>query len=360
MERKINFAAGPSVMPVPVLEKIRDEMLCYPGGGSSVIEMSHRSSSFQSIHDNAQATLRRIMNISDEYAVLFLQGGASLQFSMVAMNLMEQGGSADYAETGSFAKKAAAEAARWGNVNTIFSSKDTNYSKTPVITPDMLTEGAAYLHITGNNTIFGTTYGTVPQTGGVPLVADWSSSILGHEINVSDYDLIYAGAQKNMAPAGLTVAIVKKALLKDTPKLVPSMLSYKVAADNNSMYNTPPCFSIYSAGLVFEWIEKNGGVAAIEKTNKEKASLLYNVIDASSMYKGCADKDSRSLMNVTFTLPSDELTAQFVKESAAKGLINLKGHRSAGGIRASIYNAMPIEGVAALAEFMKEFETNNA
>lgn len=357
MERQFNFAAGPSAMPLPVLEQIRDEMLCYPGAGSSVLEMSHRSSAFQEIHAGAQESLRRLMRIPDEYAILFLQGGASLQFSMIPMNLMPKGGVADYVETGSFAKKAAVEAARWGTVNTIFSGKAEKYGRIPEVTQDMLSKEASYLHITGNNTIYGTTYHKWPKTGGIPLVADLSSCILGQDVEVTDFDLIYAGAQKNMAPAGLTVVIVKKSLLKDTPPEVPAMLSYKLAADNDSMYNTPNCFAIYAAGLVFKWIEGQGGIAALEAANREKAALLYDVIDASKLYKGCAAPDSRSIMNVTFTLPTEEETADFIKQAKGKGIINIKGHRAAGGIRASIYNAMPIEGVKVLADFMKEYET---
>ncbi|HWP79688.1 MAG TPA: 3-phosphoserine/phosphohydroxythreonine transaminase [Candidatus Acidoferrum sp.] len=357
MERQFNFAAGPSAMPLPVLEQIRDEMLCYPGAGSSVLEMSHRSPAFQEIHTKAQESLRRLMRIPEDYAVLFLQGGASLQFSMIPMNLMERGGVADYVETGSFAKKAAVEAARWGTVHTIFSGKAENYSRIPKITEDMLSKDASYLHITGNNTIYGTTYHKWPKTGGMPLVADLSSCILGLDVEVTDFDLIYAGAQKNMAPAGLTVVIVKKSLLKDTPPEVPAMLSYKLAADNDSMYNTPNCFAIYAAGLVFKWLEGQGGVAAMEAVNRQKAVLLYDVIDASKLYKGCAEEGSRSITNVTFTLPTEEQTAEFIKLAKGKGIINIKGHRAAGGIRASIYNAMPVEGVRALADFMKEYET---
>ncbi|MBQ5999955.1 MAG: 3-phosphoserine/phosphohydroxythreonine transaminase [Clostridia bacterium] len=358
MERVFNFAAGPSALPLPVLEKAQRELLCYPGAGCSVMEMSHRSSAFQEIAAKAQADLRKLMDIPDDYAVLFLQGGASTQFSMVPMNLMEKGGTAAYAETGNFAKKAAAEAKRWGKVVTVVSSKDENYSYIPEITDDLIPTDAAYLHITGNNTIYGTQYRTLPKVG-VPLVADLSSSILGRVYDVTECDLIYAGAQKNMGPAGLTVVIVKRSLIGKASDEVPAMLNYALQADADSMYNTPPCFSIYIAGLVFAYLLEQGGVAEMERRNAEKSGLLYAALDGSKLFKGSARADSRSNMNVTFTLPSDELTAAFVKGATAQGMINLKGHRAVGGIRASLYNGMPIEGVQKLVEYMKRFEKEN-
>lgn len=358
MERVFNFAAGPSALPLPVLERAQRELLCYPGAGCSVMEMSHRSSAFQEIAAKAQADLRKLMSIPDDYAVLFLQGGASTQFSMVPMNLMEKGGTAAYAETGNFAKKAAAEAKRWGKVVTVASSKDENYSYIPKITDDLIPVDAAYLHITGNNTIYGTQYRTMPKVN-VPLVADLSSSILGRVYDVTECDLIYAGAQKNMGPAGLTVVIVKRSLLGKASDEVPAMLNYALQADADSMYNTPPCFSIYIAGLVFEYLLEQGGVAEMERRNAEKSALLYAALDESKLYKGSARADSRSNMNVTFTLPSDELTAAFVKGATAQGMINLKGHRAVGGIRASLYNAMTLEGVQKLVEYMKRFEKEN-
>ena len=358
MDRVFNFAAGPSALPLPVLERAQRELLSYPGSGCSVMEMSHRSAAFQGIADKAEADLRLLMNIPEDYAVLFLQGGASTQFSMVPMNLMQRGETAAYAETGNFAKKAAAEAKKWGKVVTVASSTDRNYAYIPEITADMIPEDAKYLHITGNNTIYGTQFKTAPKVN-VPLVADLSSSILGRVYDVTEYDLIYAGAQKNMGPAGLTVVIVKKELLGKAADEVPSMLNYALHADAGSMYNTPPTYSIYIAGLVFDYLLKEGGVAEMEKRNAEKSALLYGILDESKLYTGSADKDSRSNMNVTFTLPSDELTAAFVKGATAEGMTNLKGHRAVGGIRASIYNAMTIEGVKKLADYMVRFEKEN-
>ncbi len=357
MDRVYNFSAGPSMLPLEVLERAAREMTCYPGAGCSVMEMSHRSSSFEDIIERAEASLRRIMNIGDDYAVLFLQGGASLQFSMVPMNLSERGGTTCYAVTGQFAKKAWQEAKRWGNAVVVASGEGDGFSSIPEITPDMLPKDAEYLHITGNNTIFGTVYNKLPETGGVPLVCDLSSTILGKEFDVNDFALIYAGAQKNMGPAGLTVAIVKRELLEREPDdLVPTMLRYKVHADAGSMYNTPPCYSIYIAGLVFDWVERMGGVQAMEKRNVEKAALLYDYIDSSSLFVGAADKKDRSIMNVTFTLSESGLTPDFLNMARGRGLINLKGHRSVGGCRASIYNAMPREGVEELVKCMRDFE----
>lgn len=356
MERIFNFAAGPSMLPLEVLEEAQRDLISYKGCGMSVMEMSHRSKQYQAIFDETEATLRRIMNISDDYAVMFLQGGASLQFSMIPMNLMPKGGTANYCETGVFAKKAAAEAKKWGNVVTITSGKDNNYSSIPHLTDDLVTDDASYVHITQNNTIFGTTYHYTPDIKKCPLVADMSSVILGEEFDVNKYGLIYAGAQKNMAPAGMTLVIVKKDLLGNAPADIPSMLDYKLMADNGSMYNTPPCWTIYMAGLVYKWVEKIGGVKALEKRNKEKSALLYDAIDSSKLFTAAAAPESRSYMNVTFTLPTDELTAEFLDFVKDRNMTNLKGHRAVGGMRASIYNAMPIEGVQALVNAIKEFE----
>ncbi len=357
MERVFNFSAGPSMLPLPVLEQVQADLVNYKGAGCSVLEMSHRSRPYEEIIENAEATLRRIMNIPDDYAVLFLQGGASLQFSMVPMNLARRGATMDYALTGQFATKAWQEGKRWGNAVAVCSSKEDKYAYIPKITKEMLSPDAAYLHITGNNTIFGTMYNELPPVGDTPLVCDLSSIILGREFDVRDFALIYAGAQKNMGPAGLTVVIMKKSLLTDDlDEVVPSMLSYKKMADAGSMYNTPPCFAIYVAGLVFQWVEQTGGVAAMEKRNREKAALLYDALDASDLFKGAAAKEDRSIMNATFTLPDDEQTKAFLALCESRGMINLKGHRSVGGCRASIYNAMPREGVERLVETIRDFE----
>ncbi len=357
MDRVFNFSAGPSMMPVSVLEQAAAEMTCYPGAGCSVMEMSHRSPSFEKIIADAEATLRRVMFIPDDYSVLFLQGGATLQFSMVPMNVAMQGETTNYAVTGQFAKKAWQEAKRWGNAVAVCSSEADTYSYIPKITPDMLSPDAKYLHITGNNTIYGTVYNEIPETGGVPIVCDLSSTILGKQFDVKDFSLIYAGAQKNMGPSGLTVVIVRKDLLeRKIDNIVPTMLQYKVHADEGSMYNTPPCYSIYMAGLVFDWVEKTGGVAAMEKRNIEKAGILYEYLDSSALFNGAARKEDRSIMNVTFTLAQPELTDDFIKMAVGRGMINLKGHRSVGGCRASIYNAMPREGIETLVNCMRDFE----
>jgi len=357
MERVFNFSAGPSMLPLEVLEQAQKDLICYPGAGCSVMEMSHRSKSFEDIIQRAEATLRRIMNIPDSYAVLFLQGGGSTQFSSVPMNLSHQGETTNYAVTGQFSKKALEEAERWGNAVTIASSKDKNFSYIPKITPDMLTPDAKYLHICGNNTIFGTTYNTLPETGDVPLVADWSSAILGKEIDITKFALIYAGAQKNMGPAGMTLVVLKRDLLDfEVDAVVPKMLRYKPMVENGSMYNTPPCWAIYVAGLVYEWVERQGGVEEMEKRNKKKSALLYDLIDSSKVFTNPAAEEDRSIMNVTFTLPTQEDTDAFIAMAKGRGLINVKGHRSVGGCRASIYNGMPLEGVEALAKCMKDFE----
>jgi phosphoserine aminotransferase len=357
MDRVYNFSAGPSMLPLPVLERAARELVNYPGAGCSVMEMSHRSRSFEDILSNAEAALRRLMKIPDDYTVLFLQGGATLGFSMVPMNLAPRGGTFDYAITGQFAQKAFEEAERWGNAVQVASSKDKNYSYIPAVTPQMLSRDAAYLHITVNNTIFGTSYAELPETGGIPLVGDMSSIILGRQYDVTRFGLIYAGAQKNMAPAGLTVVIIKNSLIPDeVDPTVPIMLRYREMAKGRSMYNTPPCYAIYVAGLVYEWLESMGGVAQMERLNVQKADLLYDAIDNSRLFTAPADKSCRSVMNVVFTLPDAQMTEEFLGMTKERGMINLKGHRSVGGIRASIYNAMPLEGVEALAECIKAFD----
>lgn len=357
MNRVYNFSAGPSMLPEPVLRKAAEEMLDYKGTGMSVMEMSHRSKVYEAIVDETEAKLRKLMGIPENYSVLFLQGGASLQFAMVPMNLMSGSKKADYINTGMFAKKAISDGKLFGQVNVVASSEDRNFSYIPeeyTLSPD-----ADYVHITTNNTIEGTVFTKLPDTGAVPLVADMSSNILAEEMDVTRFGLIYAGAQKNIGPAGLTIVIVRKDLIGKHLPNTPAMLRYDVFAKEKSLYNTPSCYSIYMAGLVFDWLEELGGVKAIEKRNREKAKILYDCIDASGLYKSAVDKKCRSMMNVTFTTGSEELDDKFVKEATKVGLTTLKGHRSVGGMRASIYNAMPVEGVSKLVEFMKKFEMDN-
>ncbi len=360
--RVYNFAAGPAVLPEEVLKKAQGELLEHGNDGMSVMEMSHRSKMYEAVINAAEQSLRRLLSIPDSYRVLFLQGGASLQFAMVPMNLMKNG-KASYVVTGAFAKKAAEEATKYGEVQIVASGKADNFTKIPALEPDMFDQDASYAHITTNNTIFGTRYTQLPDTGKVPLVADWSSNILSsadETLDINRYGLIYAGAQKNIGPAGLTLVIAKDELLSGPiAPYVPSMMDYRLMADNDSMYNTPPTYAIYMAGLVFEYLESIGGVKAMQKRNEEKAKLLYDYLDETAFFKGTVSKESRSLMNVTFVLPNEDMTGKFVKEAAAAGLVNLKGHRSVGGIRASIYNAMPYEGVVSLVNFMKKFEMEN-
>ncbi len=357
MEKRVyNFAAGPSAMPLEVLQKAQDELLCYPGAGCSVMEMSHRSPEFQKIAADAEASLRRLMDIPEEYAVLFLQGGASMQFSAVPMNLTHQGETTAYVVSGNFAGKALEEAKRWGNAVCAASSKEAGFTCFPKITPAGIPADAKYLHITGNNTVYGVCCNTLPDTGGIPLAADWSSAILSKQIDVKKHGLIYAGAQKNMGPAGLTVVIVKKdIILNSVDSLVPTMLRYGPQIDNGSMYNTPPCWSIYMAGLIFRWIEDRGGVEEMEKRCKEKAKILYDLIDASDIYRNPVTPEDRSITNAVFTLPTKEATDRFVKEAGEAGIINIKGHKAAGGLRASLYNGVSLEAVEVLAEFMTKF-----
>ena len=359
MSRVYNFSAGPSMLPVEVLERAQKEMLDCNGSGQSVMEMSHRSKEYQAIIDEAEALFREVMNIPDNYKVLFLQGGASTQFAMVPLNLGNKNKSADYVITGQWAKKAFAEAGRYLDAHAIASSADKTFSYLPKVDKSMLTPGADYVHITYNNTIYGTHYNTMPDFGDTTVVTDMSSCILSEEVDISKFGLIYAGAQKNMGPAGVTVVIVRDDLIGNAMEFTPTMLNYQTHADNGSMFNTPPTYGIYICKLVYEWIKNMGGVKVMHEKNVEKANLLYDFLDNSKMFKGTVVPEDRSLMNVPFVTDSDELNAKFIAESKAKGFVNLKGHRTVGGMRASIYNAMPIEGVKALVEFMKDFEANN-
>ena len=355
--RVYNFSAGPSMLPLEVLEEAQKELLNFNGTGMSITEMSHRSKPFMAVNDEANALLRELMNIPDDYAVLFVQGGASQQFAAVPLNLMKSG-KADYIVTGNFAGKAQEEGMKYGEAKIVASSKDKNFTYIPDVDKIVFSNDADYVHLTSNNTIFGTRYTKFPTTT-APLVADMSSNILSEEIDVSKFGLIYAGAQKNIAPAGVTIVIVKKDLLGNERKDCPTMLSYAIQAKNDSLYNTPPCFSIYTSMLVFRWLKKLGGVKEIQKINEYKANLLYDFIDNSSLYTNSVNVKDRSLMNVPFVTTSPELDAKFVKEASENGLVSIKGPRLVGGMRASIYNAMPVEGVKALIEFMKKFEHEN-
>ena len=359
MSRVYNFSAGPSMLPEEVLKKAAAEMLDYQGSGQSVMEMSHRSKVYDAIIKDAQRLLREVMNIPDNYKVLFLQGGASSQFAAVPMNLMTKSGKADYVLSGQFSTKAYKEAARYGDGRVVASSKEDNVSHIPALDPKEFRPDADYFHICLNNTIYGTVWHQLPDTGDVPLVADISSCILSRPIDVSKFGLLYAGAQKNVAPAGLTIVIVREDLLGNAMDITPTMFNYQVMADNDSMYNTPPCWPIYISKLVLEWIQSIGGLEEMERRNVRKAQLLYDFLDNSSLFQGCAEKDSRSIMNVTFVTGDKDLDAKFVKEAEAAGFVNLKGHRSVGGMRASIYNAMPEEGIQKLVDFMKKFEAEN-
>ncbi len=354
MARVHNFCAGPASLPVEVLQQARDEMLDWHGSGMSVMEMSHRGPEIISIAQAAEKDLRELLAIPDDYAVLFLQGGASLQFSAVPLNLMGEKKKADYVNTGQWSKKAIEEAKRFGEVNVVADAKAGNYSTIPAFDSWKLSSDAAYLHYTPNETIGGVEFFWTPKVN-VPLVVDMSSTILSRQINVSDYGVIYAGAQKNIGPAGLTLVIVRKDLLGKSLPSTPIMLDWKTAADNESMYNTPPTYAIYLAGLVFQWLKKNGGIVAMEKVNRRKAEKLYSYIDNSGFYKNPVEVPARSLMNVPFTLPKEELDKPFLKGAEAQGLMNLKGHRSVGGMRASIYNAVPEQAVDDLISYMKLF-----
>ena len=359
MARVYNFSAGPSMLPEEVLKRAAEEMLEYGSSGQSVMEMSHRSKDYQAIIDAAEADLRDIMNIPDNYKVLFLQGGASTQFAMVPMNIMTGSGKADFIITGQWAKKAYKEAARYGAARAVASSEADTYSYIPKVTKDMIDPEADYVHICMNNTIYGTKYHALPEVGDVTLVADISSCILSEPIDVSKFGILYAGAQKNVAPAGLTIVIIREDLIGKAMDITPTMLNYQTHSEAGSMFNTPPCYCIYIAGLVFKWIKSIGGLEKMKEINERKAKLLYDFLDSSTLFRGTVRKEDRSLMNVPFVTGSEELDAKFVKAAAAAGFVNLKGHRSVGGMRASIYNAMPEEGVAALVQFMKKFEEEN-
>ncbi|QEY35652.1 3-phosphoserine/phosphohydroxythreonine transaminase [Caproiciproducens galactitolivorans] len=360
MKRVYNFSAGPSMMPEPVLKRAAAEMLDYQGSGQSVMEMSHRSKIFEGIISSAESLLREVMNIPDNYKVLFLQGGASSQFAMVPLNLMTKNKKADFVLTGQWATKAYKEAARYGTANVVASSKDKTFSYIPDLDPQTFSKYADYFHICLNNTIYGTKFHTLPETGDVPLVADVSSCILSEPIDVSKFGLLYAGAQKNMAPAGLTVVIIREDLIGHAMEVTPTMFNYQTHADNNSMFNTPPCYSIYMCMLVLDWLKNTiGGLEEMKKINEKKAGILYNFLDNSKLFKGTVVPKDRSLMNIPFVTGSEELDAKFVKEAEEHGFVNIKGHRSVGGMRASIYNAMPVEGVEKLVDFMAAFEKKN-
>lgn len=358
MKRVYNFSAGPSVLPEAVLKTAAEEILDYHGCGQSVMEMSHRSPAFEGIMKETESLFRELFGVPEEYAVLFLQGGASTQFAMVPLNILPEGGSADYVETGLWAKKAAEEASKYGSVRVSASSKATNFDRIPEV--PAAAPGASYLHVTSNNTIYGTRYSAYPRAEGIPLVADMSSNIMSEPVDVSKFGLIYAGAQKNLGPAGVTIVLIRKDLLGKHRGSTPTMLRYDIHAENGSMYNTPPCWSIYIIKLVLEEIRKSGGLSAVFAVNREKAAVLYDFLDGSRLFAGTAVKKDRSLMNIPFILPTEELNAAFLKEAEAAGFVNLKGHRSVGGMRASIYNAMPVQGVVHLVELMKNFETRNA
>ncbi len=360
MSRVYNFSAGPSMLPVEVLKKAQEEILDMGGSRQSVMEMSHRSGEYQAIIDKAEATFREIMNVPDNYKVLFLQGGASTQFAMVPLNLGNKSKVADYVTTGQWAKKALAEAKRYITANEIACSADKTFSYLPEVDKSMLTEGADYVHITYNNTIYGTHYNTMPDFGDATVVTDMSSCILSEEVDFTKFGLVYAGAQKNMGPAGVTVVVVRDDLIGNAADITPTMLNYETHAKNGSMFNTPPTYGIYICGLVYDWIKEMGGVKVMHEKNVEKAKILYDYLDNSKMFNGNVVEKDRSLMNVPFVTESDELNAKFVAEAKAQGFVNLKGHRTVGGMRASIYNAMPIEGVKALVDFMTKFEKENS
>jgi len=360
MARVYNFSAGPAVLPESVLKKAAGEMLEYRDSGMSIMEMSHRSALYMDIMNETEELLTRLMNIPEDYQVLFLQGGASLQFTMIPMNIMTERKTFDIIHTGAWTEKAIKEGNKLGEVNVLASSEDRMYSYIPPLDNLKFNKDADYLHICYNNTIYGTKYNTLPNPGTTPIVADMSSCMLSEDYDVSKYGIIFAGAQKNIGPAGVTIVIIRKDLMKRADKNLPSMLNFNVHAENRSLFNTPPTYAIYMSKLVFEWLRDMGGVKEIEKINRYKAALLYDFIDNSKLFKGNVDRDYRSLMNVTFSTGSKEIDAQFVKEAVKNSLTNLAGHKTAGGMRASIYNAMPVDGVKALLEFMKNFEVANS
>lgn len=360
MARVYNFSAGPSMLPEPVLCKAAQEMLDYRGSGQSVMEMSHRSVAYEPIIKEAEALLREVMRIPHNYRVLFLQGGASMQFAMVPMNLMGEKKKVDIVNTGIWSKKAIAEAKRFGTVRVVATSEDKNFTYIPELDKSMFDPDAAYVHITTNNTIFGTRYRNIPDTGMLPLVADMSSNILSEEYDVGRFGIIYAGAQKNLGPAGVTVVIIRDDLAGKPIANTPTMLDYSTHIKDGSMFNTPPCYSIYIMKMVLEWLKEKGGVGVMQKINERKAAILYDFLDNSKMFKATVAPAHRSLMNVPFVSPSEQLDKEFIKKADQSGFVNLKGHRLAGGMRASIYNAMPEEGVRKLVEFMKNFEMEHA
>lgn len=359
-DRVFNFNPGPAVLPLSVLEEAQKELLNFKGTGMSILEISHRGKEYEEVNAEAESLMKELLNAPNDYRVLFLQGGASTQFAMIPLNFLGAGSEADYIITGSWAQKAYEEAAKIGKANIAATSKDTNHNRIPAPGEIKLGNSPAYIHLTTNNTIFGTQWQSMPDFKGVTMVADMSSDMLSRPFDVSKFGLIYAGAQKNLGPAGVTVAIINPAMLERANKSIPTMMQYGIHAKNNSLYNTPPVFAVYLVNLVLKWIKANGGLTAIEKVNKEKAASIYDTIDASGgFYKGHAQKDSRSLMNITFTLPNEDLEKTFAGEAAKQKLIGLKGHRSVGGMRASVYNAMSVEGCKALAAFMKDFQKRN-
>ncbi|MCL2366399.1 MAG: 3-phosphoserine/phosphohydroxythreonine transaminase [Oscillospiraceae bacterium] len=358
-ERIFNFSAGPSVLPLTVLEQAAAEMTNYRGSGMSVMEMSHRSKVYLNIFEEVKSDFRRIMKIPDTHEILFLHGGATLQFSGVPLNLIGKTGKADYAVTGNFSGLAAKEAKKYGEINIACDTEDKNHTYIPPQSALKLDPQASYFHYCSNNTIYGTEWKYVPETGDVPLVCDMSSNIMSIPVDVSKYGLIYAGVQKNMAPAGAAVVILDKSLAGHEHPLTPKLMSYKINIDGDSMHNTPPCYTIYMLGLVLKWLDTQGGIEGMEKIKAAKAKMLYDMLDESKMFVGCAEKEARSDMNVTFKTDNEELDNKFIKAATAAGFENLKGHRVLGGMRASIYNAMPTEGVEALALFMRDFERNN-
>lgn len=360
MTRVFNFSAGPSVLPEPVLKKAAEEMLDYQGSGQSVMEMSHRSKVFDSIIKGCEALLRELLNIPDNYKVLLLQGGASSQFAMIPLNLMNKNGKADYVLTGQWAKKSYQEAKRFGQCNIVASSEDKAFSYIPKLDPTTFDKEADYFHICYNNTIYGTKYSSLPQTGDVPIVADFSSCILSEPVDITKFGMIYAGAQKNMGPAGLTVVIIREDLIGNARDITPTMFNYKTHADNNSLYNTPPTYAIYICKLILEWIKNEiGGLEKMAEINCKKAAMIYDFLDQSKLFKATVSGEDRSLMNIPFITGNEDLDKEFIKTAEEKGFINIKGHRTVGGMRASIYNAMPIEGIEKLISFMKEFENSH-
>lgn len=360
MSRVYNFSAGPSMLPEEVLKKAADQMLDYEGCGQSVMEMSHRSKVFDDIIKGAESLLRELMNIPDNYKVLFLQGGASAQFSAIPLNFMNGSGKADYIITGQWAKKAFQEAQKYGDAKAVASSADKTFSYIPKTSKEDFRQDADYAYICMNNTIYGTVYHDIPDTGDVPLIADISSCFLSEPLDVSKFAMVYGGAQKNVAPAGLVIAIIREDMLGKARDITPTMLNYQVQADADSLYNTPPCYTIYICKLVLEWIKSLGGLEKIKERNEKKAKILYDFLDSSKMFRGTVVPEDRSLMNVPFVTDSDELNAKFIKQATEAGFVNLKGHRTVGGMRASIYNAMPIEGVEKLVKFMADFEKANS